>query len=133
MPIAFRVDEADRIVYADITGALEAADMVAGVVDVAALLADRPGFAVVTDQRGVLQPATRAQIDAVVDALTRRAAVFAGRRWAIVTASPASYGMMRALGVYAERIPIAVAVFREVDAARAWVAGGAPDAPADPA
>ena len=122
MPIAFSVDAAARIVHADISGALEAADMVAGVRDVAALLAELPGYAVITDQRRVTNPATREQIDAVVNALGTRAAVFRDRHWAIVTEADASYGMMRALGVYAERIPITVGVFREPDAARAWLA-----------
>lgn len=124
MPITFRVDDDARVVHAEITGALEAAEMVAGVRDIAALLAARPGHAVVTDQRGVARPATREQVDAVVHALMLHTAVLRDRRWAIVTALPASYGMMRALGVYAERIPITVAVFWDAEAATAWVAGG---------
>jgi hypothetical protein len=122
MPTAVRVDGAARLAHADISGALATAEMVAGVHDVAALLAAHPGYAVVTDQRGVTEPATRPQIDAVVGALSSLSATFRGRHWAIVTTLPASYGMMRALGVYAEQIPIAVVVFLDPAAARAWLA-----------
>lgn len=124
MSITFRVDDDARVVHAEIAGALEAPEMVAGVRDIAALLASRPGHAVVTDQRGVLRPATREQVDAVVHALLLHTVVLRHRRWAIVTALPASYGMMRALGVYAERIPITVAVFWEMTAAAAWLGDG---------
>ncbi len=57
----------------------------------------------------------------MVDALTERSATFRGARWAIVTEALASYGMMRALSVYAERIPITVQVFRDPGPALAWV------------
>jgi hypothetical protein len=82
---------------------------------------------ILSDHTQLAAPITPPDLALFLDFLGTRAEDLAGRRWAIVTGTPASYGMMRALSVGADRMGLAVEVFHDMATARAWLAAP-PDA-----
>lgn len=122
MPSTEAIDHDLRVVRITITGGLTAAEMIESADRVAALIGPRVGYSVVSDHRGVTTPATPQQLEVLVDHLSRRVPAVHRQKWAIVTASPASFGMMRMFSVLAERIPIRVAVFLDPIEAMTWLA-----------
>lgn len=118
--------EADaRVVHAKISGALDLADMQATVNAVIACPGARPHDGILSDHTQIAAPITPPDLAAFLVFLTLRAEHLQHRRWAIVTRSLASYGMMRALSVGAQRIPLDVDVFHTEAEAREWLSGSA--------
>jgi hypothetical protein len=120
VPITYRVDRDARLIRAEVHGDFTVTDIV-DTVNAAAGEAG-PGFDVLSDHRGVGEPATRTQLEQMVglEALRRN---FVGRRWAVVVSSRASFGMMRMLEVLAERVPMTVRVFVSIERAERWARG----------
>lgn len=122
MPATHSIDAAAGLVRLKLSGVLSAADMVETVKAVLAELEPGRSYDVLSDHRALEEPASRDQILGLVAFLTRHGTPFHGRRWAVIAAGPASYGMMRLLSVHAEAIPIEVMPFREPREAEAWLA-----------
>lgn len=80
------------------------------------------GFDVFSDHTEVEAPITPPDARAMVNHLENLSDFLAGARWAVVTATPASYGMLRMVSVLAERVPMDVQVFESLEAAEAWLA-----------
>ncbi len=84
---------------------------------------------ILSDHSRLAAPITPPDLSSFLDFLGTRGDDLTGRRWAIVTATSASYGMMRALSVGAERIGLVVEVFHDATAARAWLLKPLPPPP----
>ena len=120
MPITHAVDAERRRLRFAVSGTVVIQEMVAAV-DAAVRAAGPGAYSVLSDHRALAVPATTAQLEALVAHLTQYREHFGGNRWAIVVGQPASFGMMRMLGVLAERIPIHVGVFTDPMAAESWL------------
>lgn len=121
MSIRHTIDrEACRVQF-EVSGTLTSVEMCSAIDKAVSDLAGMHAREVLSDHRGLDVPATSAQVHVVAAYLDRHADTFAGAHCAMVTASPASYGMMRMLGALVESIPIRVEVFTDINAARAWL------------
>lgn len=122
MPIETTVDHDGRLVTFTVTGTMDTKEMVEAVAS--AFAQRKPGvvYNVLSDTRAVEKPATPDQIKALVAELMRLGAVD-GMRAAMLVATDASYGMMRMMSAYTEPLGIHVGIFRDADAARAFLDG----------
>lgn len=121
MPTTLHIDHDARLVRVGLHGPVSGEEMLATIREAAEQIGPEGGYAVLSDHREIGEPATRDLVERVVDHLGRFASVFHDTRWAVVVGSPASYGMMRMLGVLAEQIPMTVRVFlHDVAAAEQW-------------
>jgi hypothetical protein len=121
MPVTHTIDRAERIVRLTVTGALSIDEMRRTVDAVVAETEGEGGFCVLSDHRGLSTPSTPAQLEALVEYMHIAGRPFHRARWAVVTSNPASYGMMRLLMVIAERVPILVNVFEDMESAEHWL------------
>jgi SAM-dependent methyltransferase len=124
LPVEHWVERDRRRVRAVVFGPLSIVEIVHAI---DASVADpdfEPGFDVLSDHREVRQPITTAQLEAMVGHLGTLSEKLSGARWAVVTGSPASYGMMRMLAVFAERVGITVRAVHSLDEAEQWLASG---------
>ena len=82
----------------------------------------KPGlvYDVMSDQRGVVEPATPEQVRTLVAELMQLGDVV-GMRAAMVVATDASYGMMRMMAAHTEALGIRVGIFREPAEALAFL------------
>jgi hypothetical protein len=122
MPVTHAVDQEAGLVRLALTGVLSAADMVGAVQAVLAALEPGRRYDVLSDHRGLVEPATREQLLQLSDFLVSRGSPFHDRRWAVIVGSQASYGMIRLLSVHLEAVPIWVAPFHDEGEAEAWLA-----------
>jgi hypothetical protein len=128
MPIELRVMGSARLVVGSVRGTVDISEMLEALDRARADPDFGPAFDVLSDHREVDTPLTPRQLEALLGHFSTLGDAFVGSRWAIVTAAPASYGMMRMLSARAEPLGLEVTVFREMDEARAWLGLG-PDAP----
>lgn len=122
MPVTHAVDQDAGVVRLVLSGVLTAADMVGAVQAVLADLEPGRRYDVLSDHRGLVEPATREQLLQLSDFLGSRGSPFHDRRWAVIVGSQASYGMIRLLSVHLESVPIWVAPFHDAAEAEAWLA-----------
>ena len=123
MPISYRLDRPARLIRSTVEGDFSAAEMLSCVSE-AVHEAGEPGFNIVSDHRLIGEPATRDQVELLVDHLTTLQRFVRGSRWAVIVAKPASFGMMRMFAVLAERVPLQVRVFMDAAEAEAWARTG---------
>lgn len=82
------------------------------------------GMPVLSDRRRVTGAPTGAQRLAALEYLRRHTSEMIGMRWASVVATPVAYGATRQAMVEAEEVVgLQMAVFFDIDEARAWLAG----------
>ncbi|MDX1430220.1 MAG: STAS/SEC14 domain-containing protein [Rhodothermales bacterium] len=123
MPIEVRVDTGARLIRATLSGEVSFEEMALAVNQSVQHPDVAPGFNVFSDHRELAEPATRLQLEQLVDHLTRFKDKMGGARWAVVThPGSASYGMMRMLGFLAEAVPMVVRPFSDETEALAWLA-----------
>ena len=87
------------------------------------ILADpayRPGFSFLVDRRHASAPST-ADLRRMIAFIGDRAERFADSRWAIVTYSPADFGMARMTGALAADHPTTIRVFSDRDDGLRWI------------
>ncbi len=123
MSISASVDRQAHLVRLEVAGTLTSSEMTTAIDGVIKEMGTDSGFDVLSDHRGLETPATPAQLESLVWHLRLHGHPMHGRRWAIVTRTAASYGMMRMLSVLAERIPMQVSVFQDPADAEHWLAG----------
>jgi hypothetical protein len=121
MPVTYTIDRADHTVRLTLTGVMSIDEMRRMVDTIVAEVGDEGGYCVLSDHRGLSTPSTPAQLEALVDYLHIAGRPFHRARWAVVTSNPASYGMMCLLMVIAERVPILVNVFEDLESAETWL------------
>lgn len=123
MPISYRIDRPARLIRSTVEGTWTAAEMLS-CVGTAVHEAGEPGFNIISDHRLIGEPATREQVELLVDHLTDLRRYVRDARWAVIVAKPASFGMMRMFSVLAERVPLTVRVFMDAAEAEAWARTG---------
>ena len=128
MPISYRIDTQDERIIVNLTGSVSLEEIFDTIKNALRDPAFKPGFNVLSDHRGVDRVITPGELESTVSLLIEFAGLLRETKWAIVTVKPASYGMMRMLEVHAERIPMKVKVFKEMDAAEHWLSSS--DTPA---
>lgn len=121
MPIRAWVDEDDKLARFEIVGEWTTGEMIDAVSRTLDEIGERTGFDLLSDNRLTAEPATPEQIRALVSHLTRQGSALIGRRAAVVVGNETSYGMMRMLGVYTERIGIEVGIYSSVADAMRWL------------
>jgi hypothetical protein len=121
LPIVHFLDEENRIIRFKVSGTLTASEMLAAIDRAMKDVENRTGFRVLSDHREITVPATTAQLKELVAHLCGHASSLAGTRWALIVGQLASFGMMRMLGVFAEKIPIEVRVFTDAEKAELWL------------
>lgn len=121
MPIRAWVDEDAKLARFEIVGEWTTDEMIESVSATLDAIGERAGFDLLSDHRLTAEPATPDQIRALVSHLTRKGSALVGRRAAVIVGNATSYGMMRMLGVHAERIGIEVAIFSSLPEAMAWL------------
>lgn len=120
MPITYTIDREARLIRVSVRGEFSVAAMADAVLRCASE-AGEPGFNIISDHREIGTPATRPLVEHMTALMVQLRAQFAGARWAVLVSSPASYGMMRMLGVHLESVPITLEVFEDAAAAESWV------------
>ena len=122
MPIETQLDHERRLVTFTVTGTLDTKEMVEAVRATFGQRTPAVVYNVLSDNRAVDEPAKPEQIKVLVAELMRHGAVD-GMRAAMLVATDASYGMMRMMSAYTEPLGIHVGIFRDTDAARAFLDG----------
>lgn len=122
MSITGSFDRKSHVARFEVAGTLTLGEMTKAIDAVMKELERDRGFDVLSDHRGLESPATVAQLESLVEHLRRYGQPVHGQRWAIVTRTTASFGMMRMLSVLAEGIPMQVSVFQDPVEAERWLA-----------
>jgi hypothetical protein len=122
MPVDFKIDTERRLIVATVFDEISDTDIIETLNSSISDPDFEPGFNVLSDHTRITRPITTEQVKLMVGHMESLSDHLAGARWAIVTNSPASYGMMRMLSVFAERVPIELQVFRDADEANRWLA-----------
>lgn len=73
------------------------------------------------DRRGAADVPTSAFVDGAAHYLESRPEILSGRRWAVVTGSPAGFGMAPKGQMGSERSGLEVEVFKGTEEALAWL------------
>jgi hypothetical protein len=110
MPIHSDVDHAGQLVRFRIVGEWSTDEMLSAVTSALDILQPGRCYDVLSDHSEIGEPATPEQVRALIRLLAERGSAFLGRRAVMVTASPASYGMMRMLGAHCDGIGLDVHV-----------------------
>jgi hypothetical protein len=122
MPVDFKIDAARRLIVATVFDEISDTEIIEALTSSLNDPDFERGFNVLSDHTRITQAITTEQVKLLVNHMESLSDHLAGARWAIVTNSPASYGMMRMLSVFAERVPIELRVFRDADEANRWLA-----------
>ena len=121
MPIDLEVDDTAGLIRFRIDGDVTTAEMLRALRD-ARLRAERGRrYVVLSDHRAIGQPIAPDQLRTVIAEISHPEAPWRGSDVAVVVGQQASYGMMRALAVHAERFGIRVGVFWEEAEARRFL------------
>jgi hypothetical protein len=122
MPVDFKIDTERRLIVATVFDEISDTDIIEALHSSVNDPDFEPGFNVLSDHTQVTRAITTEQVKLMVDHMELLSDRLAGARLAVVTNSPASYGMMRMLSVYAERVPMELQIFRDADEANRWLA-----------
>lgn len=121
MPIESYVDAEKRCIFAKVSGDFTIQEIVDTIDQSVRNPQYRPGFCVLSDHTQIGEPLTPLQAGQMVEHMVTLAESLAGCRWAVVTTTQASYGMIRMVSVLAERVPIEVQVFTALEEAESWL------------
>ena len=121
MPIDLRLDHTAGLIHFRIAGEVTTADMLRALRD-ARLGAERGRrYVVLSDHCAIGRPIAPDEMRTVLAEISHPDAPWRGSDVAIVVGQQASYGMMRALAVHAERFGIRVGVFWDEEGAREFL------------
>ena len=79
------------------------------------------GYDILSDHRKIERAITKDQIMMTTSHIKKLSQHLKGSRWAVVTEREASYGMMKMLSVYLEKIPLSLQVFKSIGEADTWL------------
>ena len=122
MPVHFKIDTERRLVVATVFDEISDTDIVETLHSSVNDPDFEPGFNVLSDHTQVTRAITTEQVKLMVNHMESLSDRLAGARFAIITNSPASYGMMRMLSVFAKRVPMELQIFGDADEANRWLA-----------
>lgn len=112
LPIESSVDHDARLVTFRVSGKLDTKEMLSAVNACFAQRKSGVVYDVLSDHRGIEEPATPDQIKTLIAELMKIGET-EGMRAAILVGTDASYGMMRMMSAHAEALGIHVGIFRE--------------------
>lgn len=121
MPIKLWVDTDNQRVRAIVTGNFSTAEILRSINQAVEDPEFKPGFNILSDHTGIDTAITPEQAQMTAAHMEQLARYFTGSKWAVVTATDISYGMMRMLSVYLENIPVYLQVFRSMAEAEDWL------------
>lgn len=121
MPVSYSIDPTARLVQFVVSGEFESADIMTLLRSVAADPKFEQGFDFLSDNRQVTRPITTEQVRLMTSFVAHGPPIFVGARAAFVTASAASFGMIRMFASLAEDIALDARAFDNIEAARAWL------------
>jgi hypothetical protein len=121
MPVHYRIDKERRLIVATVFDEVSIAEMIDAISDSVSDPDFERGFNVLSDHTRITRVIIPEHVKRIVDHLESLSIQLSGARWAVVTESEASFGMMRMMSVLAERVPMEVQVFRNADEAGLWL------------
>lgn len=121
MPIKRWIEKDKKRVYAVLSGTISLDEMINTINGAVEDKDFRPGFDVLSDHSEIEQPIETDQVKYLAGYIEKLRANFAGTRWAVVTRSEVSYGMMRMLSAFLEKIPMRLEVFYSKEDAENWL------------
>jgi hypothetical protein len=125
MPISSRIEADRKRVYAVLWGKVTLDEMVGAVNRSAAGFSAGDRFDILSDHTGLEKAIETDEARSLALHLETLQEHFAGALWAVVTKKKASYGMMRMLAVFLERIPVTLRVFYSHADAEDWLSSPA--------
>ena len=123
MPVTYRIDPDERIVYLTTDGNVPFIELEAVVLEALADPSYRRGFGFLSDNTRETDVPDPGYVRRCVDFIRRHEAEMGGCRWAMVSGQTALFGMQRMFSILAEAHGITVRVFREPEAGRRWLLG----------
>ena len=121
MPIEHWIDAAKHTVHAVCTGRVTLEEMIRVIDSSVNDPSFEKGIDILSDHTGLEKPIETDQAQKLAAHLRLLRTHFAGSRWAVVTKMQASFGMMRMLSVFLERIPMQLQVFYSFVEAERWL------------
>ena len=111
MPLTVEIDHNERLLKFRLEGDWQTDVAFPQIASAFAELKVGERYDILSDHRGVSQPATPEHVKGMFELLKKNGHAFAGQRAAIVVSSVASYGMMRMLSAHSDQIGFEVQVF----------------------
>jgi hypothetical protein len=125
MPVTYRIDPRDRMVYLNTAGEFSFAEWRDAMLAVLADPLYRPGFNFLSDRRQETTTPDPESARGAVDFLSDHAEQMGRFRWAAVSNNPAIFGMQRMFTILAEMKGIPAVAFTDEAAALRWLHGQA--------
>lgn len=122
MAITHTIDPTRRIVTLHYAGDPDLEQWCAGVEAAFADPAFQPGMNFLADRRAIPHPPDREYLRGIMKFVNRQGARVEGTRWAVLIATPESYGMVPVGHTVMEGDSIEVGVFIDEAAAHKWLA-----------
>lgn len=126
MPIRYDVSPQEQLVRVEISGSLDAVEMMRSVRAIRAHEGLRAGFVILSDHRAISRPISPDELRSLVSILAEPDGRPMPKRMAALVASPASYGMMRMFDAFAGGVGLEVQPFHDEADALAWLNGREP-------
>lgn len=121
MPIRHWIDKENRLIRAEVSGSFSMDQILATVREAICHPDFEPGFNILSDHTRVTEFITADQIKDLTQHISLYASQLWNARWAVVTAAPASFGMMSVLSAYLEEVPMSLRAFGNEAEAMAWL------------
>jgi len=121
MPIKSWIEKKKKRVHAVLSGKVSLDEMIKTINSSVKDPDFESGFDVLSDHTRIEQPIETQQVKFLAMHIESLRTNFAGSRWAVVTNSKVSYGMMRMLSVFLEQIPMKLDVFYSLEDAEKWL------------
>jgi len=126
MPVRHWIDREHRLIRAEVSGSTSIEQMQECIRDAICHADFQIGFNVYSDHTRVTEIISTEQVRQLSSQLSLFKSQMKNAKWAVVTNSAASVGMMRMLGTYLEQIPITLRIFTSPEDALAWLGVQAP-------
>ena len=132
MPIEIWIDTAKHRVHSVLEGRVTFDEMIQAIDSCVEDPSFRNGIDILSDHTGLEKPIETDEAQRLAAHLRRLRDRFTGSRWAVVTKMQASFGMMRMLSVFLERIPMHLQVFYSIIEAERWLERPGEESSAEP-
>jgi len=127
MPIESWIETGRKRVCALVSGTVTLEEMLETIDRAVAGFPAGERFDIFSDHTGLEKTIESEQARSVAQHIETLQRYFAGARWAVVTKRKSSYGMMRMLAVYLERVPLTLRVFYSHAEAEGWLVSARAD------
>ncbi|MDQ3820720.1 MAG: hypothetical protein M3362_23965 [Acidobacteriota bacterium] len=121
MPVSYRIDPEEKIVYLTTVGDSSLAEWTEVMLTVLTDPSYQPGFNFLSDRRGESDVPSVEFAQGAASFLKLHRKEMGSFRWAAVSDRPAIYGMQRMFAVFSEMKGIQAEVFSDFENARQWL------------